>query len=306
MIIKERDYLKRGTYRVNKVLVDLDTGNEKCIYENDRVDIKSPQDVKYEERAKFAKMAEDRDDMSNLVTSEFGGFYFNFINAGLDSLNIKDGYKLRFLYLCTYANYSQKGSYLLHRNGKTMDKKGIIKTLKLTDREGNNTLKELMAKGLVCEDSKGYMVNPVFVKRGHLNRQDMKKDYTRIFDKGVSELYEACDIRQHKQLYYLFKLLPFVNVKFNAICQNPKEEHPSSVIQLKLSEICEKVGYDKSKARRFEDEMLKFKINDEYVMLGIKNGNGMWYKINPRFSYGGTGRHMEGLLELLSTDFTLK
>lgn len=297
---------KRGTYELDKLLVDAKSGEVvKAIYENDEIKIITAKEKNVSEYLKYKAMIDDRDELSSLISEQCGSFYFNFFNGGLDSMDIKDSIKLRFLYLCTYTNYTEKGLYLIYDNGKKMDRGGISDALNLSDKEVSITITTLVKNNLLIKEDRYYMVNKEVIHRGKLNKLKINDAYSRIFDKGLRELYKNCDGKQHKQLYYLFKLLPYVNLKFNAICQNPNEEIADDVIPLKLSEICEVVGYSVSNAKKFEKEILKLQLFGQYAMLGIKNANGMWYKINPRVLYAGTGNHIDDLKQLLSTDFSI-
>lgn len=307
MIIEDKEYLKRGTYGVDKLLVDTDGVILKHIYENDKVTVETPKDIQSEEYKKYKDMIDDRNELSQIIADTFGSFYFNFFNGGLNSMGIKESIKLRFLLLCTYSGYNDKGSYICYENGRKMGKGAILDILNLSEREGNRTIKELIDSGLLVKEDEYYIVNTDVAIRGKLTSANKKKNSTRIFDLGLRELYKSCDPKQHKQLYYLFKMLPYINRKFNVVCQNPDEIINEEVIPLTLTEICQLVGYNVSNVSRFKKEMYQLKVGNQYAMLGVECAKGMWYKINPKFSYGGyTTDHLAELNNLLSTDFSIK
>lgn len=305
MSIKDRSNSNHSTYDINRMIINIDGSVMQYIYENDKVEIKTPNDVASEERIKYLKMIEERDELSCLMASECGGFYFNFFKGGLIDMDIKESVKLRFLYLCTYTNYTEKGMYLVYDNGKKMDRGGIGDTLSLSDRELSSTITSLIKNKLIIKEGRYYMINRDVVYRGRISNGKIKESYSRIFDKGLRELYANCDAKQHKQLYYLFKLLPYVNLKYNAICQNPSENIADDVIPLKLSEICEIVGYNPKNSGRLKKDMYELHLFGQYAILGIENKNGMWFKINPRVLYAGTGSHLEEFKNLLCTDFSI-
>lgn len=305
MNIELETELKRGTYEVDRLLIDRQGNILKYIYEPDDVKIKTPKDKENDNYKRYLKMIDDRDEFSWLIADECGSFYFNFFNGGLDSMDIKESIKLRFLYLCTYTNYSDRGQYIVYDNGKKMDRGGLVDVLALSDRELSVTITTLIKNGLLIKDGRHYMVNKDLIARGTLTKSQNKDYHTRIFDNGLRELYNNCSAKQHKQLYYLFKLLPYVNIKYNAICQNPTETIVEDVIPLKLSEICEIIGYSVPNAKKFEKDMLKLQLFNQYAMLGIINGSGTWYKINPRVLYSGIDSHLDELKNLLSTDFSI-
>ncbi|MDA3731429.1 hypothetical protein PBV87_08060 [Niameybacter massiliensis] len=302
---------KRGSYKANKFLIDENGKLLGVGYENDKIKIESPKDRSYEQLEKSNKKKENRSIVSEYVTNLIdSNFYFYFYNEGLDSIDTKEIYKLRFLYLCTYAGYYDKkngGAYIGHRNGNRFDKKKVKQLLGVSENKANDTIKELLKVELLIEDKEGFKVNSKYVKRGNLTSKEKKKQFTRVFNNGLRELYNNCKPTQHGQLYYLFKMLPYVNTKFNAICQNPNETIDEKVIPLKLSEICEVTNYDVSKAKRFEKEMLKLEVFGQYALAIVINGSGTCYKINPQIMYAGnTVEDTEALNELLTFDFKAK
>lgn len=293
------------TYEVNRYLIDGNGQVIRSIKENETVKVETPKTKINEEYIKYKKMADNRDELSNIIMNECGSFYFNFFNNGLSELDVKDSVKVRFLYLCTYANYSDKGMYLVYDNGRKMNKKGISSVLKLSVNEFSRTYNDMISSGLVIEEQDGIIVNGKYVYRGKLKSSLDKEKHTRIFDSGLRELYDNCTSRQHKQLYYLFKLLPYVSFRFNAICKNPSEQNKEDVIPMKLSDISEIIGYAQNNLKKLEKELLKLKVFDQYAFLGIINANGVWYKINPRVLYSGTGECLKEFLDLVATDFSI-
>lgn len=294
------------SYQVTKFLVSSDGEILKQIKENDTITITTAKDKASDNHCKFKKMMEDRDALSLIISKECGSFYFDFFNRGLDSMDIKDSVKARFLFLCTYASYIDSGSILTYDNGVKIDRKGLKKLLGGSDYECNNTLKTMIDNELLFNEGDYFKINDRYAKRGSLTASESKEDCTRIFDKGLRELYNGCSQKQHKQLYYIFKILPYVSPKFNSICSNPNEQAVEKIKPLKLSEICERVGYTSHNAKKFEKEMLKLQLFGEYAMVGIINGKGVWYKLNPKVTYAGTLDNLEEFYNLLSTDFKVK
>lgn len=296
----------KNTYEVKNIICDAKGNIQKIVYENDKLIIKKAKEVRSEKQKKFLNDMQNKSEFKELLNQECGKFYFYFYNQGLFSLPIKESIKARFLYLCTYACYGDTGLYICHKNNnKRMKKEDVIKLLRLSDREAKSTIKTLLDFNLLRQDREFLLVNKQFAYRGELSKAMEKKDHTRMFNDGIRELYENCSATQHKQLYYLFMLLPYVNKKFNAICANPDEEHAEDVIPLRLSDICERVGYNLKNSGRFKNEMYKLKVFGQYAIKGIEGENGMWFKINPRILYAGTEDHQKELEELLFADFII-
>ena len=295
-----------NTYEVTHRLINMGTGEYRDIRENEKIKIESPIETRSNEYLDYQKMINNRDELSNVIMSECGTFYFNFFDNGLDRVDIKDSIKTRFLYLCTYKSYNSKGMYLIYDNGKKIDKKGLQGILNLSVNEANSTIRLLVDSGLLIKDGNYFMVCDDFVYRGKLKSSLDKEKHTRIFDKGLRDLYNNCNPRQHKQLYYIFKLLPYVSFRFNAICHNPTEQNEEDIVPFKLSEIAETIGYDITHAKKLEKELLKLKVFEQHAFLGIITEDGVWYKVNPRIMYAGTGECLDEFVKLISTDFRVK
>lgn len=298
---------KKGTYELDKIIMDAKTGVIiDATYENDQLNIKRSKDVESDKASEYRRRREEWEQLDKLMNEECGSFYFNFLDGELNNLPIKESIKARFLYLYTYTTYSDSGSYLVADNNVLMTKEVMMQKLNLSDREFRGALKTLLDTGLIIQNGDYYLANTHIAKRGGLTTREKKKSYTRMFDEGIRSLYENCKAAQHKQLYYLFKLLPYVNVKFNVVCANPTETIAEHVIPLNMKQICELATGNSQNANRIKKELYKLQVFNQYAMLGVENANGMWYKINPKVSYGGTGGHLNEFIELLGADFRIK
>lgn len=295
-----------NTYETRWVIYDIKTGIKSEVPENGAVVKKTPREVNFDQYQKNMAKKAKWSDYKKLIDSNCGGFHFYFYNQGLSTLPIKESIKSRFLYLCTYSCFTSKGSYLSYdKNGVRIKKEDVITLLHLSDREAKETIKTLIEVNLLYED-RGYLkVNSLFVFKGTLSEDQQQKEFTRLFSNGIRELYLNCEPKQHKQLYYLFRLLPYTNKKYNVICQNPDEGVAEDVIPFKLSEICEVFGCSAKNPKRIKNELYKLRVFNQYAIKGIDGVNGMWFKINPRISYAGKTEYNDALMELLCSDFTI-
>lgn len=302
---KRRVVKVESTYQTRWEVYDHQTGRKRIIPENGKVTIKTPKEVRSDKQEAFLQKRKNRSPFNKMIDRECGNFYFCFYNKGLYGLDIKEGVKTRFLYLATYLGYGENGGYICHKNGVPMNKKDVVKLLGLSPKRGNETIADLVRTGLLFEDGDNLQVNQDVAFKGTLNKKQMNESYTRMFVDGIRSLYMNCSTTQHKQLYYLFRLLPYINLKFNAICQNPTEQVAEQVIPLTLKDICELLGAYGGNQDKFKKDMYKLKIFNQYVMKGIEGATGMWFKINPRIFYGGIESHIEQLEELLISDFSI-
>lgn len=296
-----------NTYKLSKILISATTGEiEKYIHENEKLIIKTPKSVLNEDVKKYINKRGEWNNFKEVLNNECGTFYFNFFKNGLYDIQIKESIKARFLFLYTYVSYSDRGAYLLNGNNKPMKSEDIFKKLNLSERRFKDTMDTLISNRLIIKEGNKFRANTILASRGEISEVNNDLEYARMFDNGIRSLYNNCSSTQHKQLYYLFRLLPYINKTYNAICKNPNEIEASKVIPLTLKEICNVIGYDEKNASRFKREMYKLKVFDQYAMLGIESLNGKWYKINPRVLYAGNEESINSFMDLLSNDFRIK
>ena len=269
----------------------VDTIYIKEIYENTGEVIEYTKPV-YSAEAQ-TKLSENKNimlsqkDLHLYLKKEYGNFFFYFYNK-LDSYDIKPQYKLRFLYLASHLDYNNgnmiiRGEY----NTKIRLNRQIMKDiLNLKDTEFKTTIKVLMDCGLLIKEDKYYNLNTDCSVKGEIPTN--KKDYTRIFIKTIRDLYNKCEPKNHKQLYYVFKMLPVINLQFNMPCYNADCETIDNIKPMKLSDICEVVGYDKSSSNKFWKLIRGFKIDDNYVVCKHSIDDKEYIAINPRIYYAGT------------------
>lgn len=228
-----------------------------------------------------------RDELSMIIDNEFGNYFFYFYDR-MGEIDIPINIKARFLYLCTFVAYN---GYLVAKWEKDMryltplTRKDLENKLGLGDREFKTTIKTLVDCGLLISDDKYYKVNEDIIVRGETKE---RVGYTRVFFNGVRELYEGCKPIQHKQLYYLFMVLPYINLQHNVLCSNIEEQMYQNVKILNMKDVCKIVGYDINNYSKLQKNLLKFKINNRDVLSITLRGDGSFIKINPAVYYAGT------------------
>lgn len=221
------------------------------------------------------------------IDDEFGNYFLYFYN-NMNEIDIPTNMKARFLYLCTYIGYNE---YLIdtYDNDKRLlvplSRKDLESLLGLSEREFKTTIKSLTDSGLLIFDGKYYKVNTNVIIRGNTN---CKKGYTRVFFNSVRHLYKNCKPIQHKQLYYLFMILPYVNVQHNVVCSNIEEEMQENIEALNVKDMCDICFYNRHDSTKFKNNLLKFKIGDKDVLIISYRGTGEFIRINPSVYYAGT------------------
>lgn len=200
----------------------------------------------------------------------------------------------RLIYLSTYAGY---GNNVLMITAKTkMKRTDLPDVLGLSQRHTANFWNEVSPQ-YVSEDEDGYLVlNGDVFKRGRLKRKQ-SIPYQQFYIGGVRKLYEATNGKYHKQLGYLFSMLPFISVEYNLICHNPYEKDMDKVNPMSIAEFCDEIGYNKSNIGRLKRiyNTVRFDVEgrQERFCTMIYNGldeNSAKICINPNVLYAGTNK----------------
>lgn len=240
------------------------------------------------ERNKLAKL--ERIDRT-IKRNRIGESYY-FVNRDTSFEDISPAAATRLIYLSTYMRYSD--NYLMLTQRTPMKKRDIAKLLGLSDRTTYNFLNEAMPR-YVREDENGCLIlcDEVF-KRGRMKRKEFCP-YQQFYDDGVRKLYRAANGRYHKQLGYLFKMLPYISVEFNLACFNPYETDIDKVELMSISEFCKIIKYNVTHIDRLLNiyNSVRLDVNGQQERFCTMIYNGIDTKnakicINPAVFYAGT------------------
>lgn len=145
------------------------------------------------------------------------------------------------------------------------------------------------------EANNKFYISDEYFERGKNNFAN--KEYTRIYIDTTRFLYENTTSRQHKQLSYVFQLIPLLHYETNVLCTNPSEVNRIKLDKLGLKSICEflQLSTEKKSMSKFENDLYKLKVNingKEYYVLKriiVKGGNGKfdYFVINPAVIWKG-------------------
>ena len=262
----------------------------KCL-ENIAMDFINLEEQKKESKKSIMQMKEEQTEFQQELLDHCGSFYFNFYNR---FNNVEGQFLFRFLYLCTYMNYDN----LLSNGSRLLKEDDLFDILLLGKTECFKTKKYLIEKDLIkVNDNKTISVNSTFCKKGKINKTK-SIEVVRMFNEAIQELYKKSRPKEHKRLALLIKLLSCINMKFNIVCKNPKEESIENVQPYTMPELCELLGYDKSNTSRLKRDLFKLTINDELVIGIFEKGNGKAIYVNPLLYYKGT--RLEDVNSLIS------
>ena len=184
----------------------------------------------------------------------------------------------RLMYVATFCN----------KDGSIMEKTELRQKMNLNRTRWSEFWNEMVENEILYEQDSVVYVNSKFVVNGKLKTDD---NYTRLFCEYIQQLYEGCSsANAHKQLSYIFKIIPFINRRTNTVCLNPTEQDADKIQTMRLGDFCEIVGYDKKNARRLANELLNIRINGELAIgFFVTNLDEKTWQlvVNPKLYFGG-------------------
>ena len=242
------------------------------------------------------------------------GYYFHLLYGDILKLDLEPQMLVRFLYLCSYMNYQ----YTLV-SGNTKAQKKISESelqdiLKLNKTTFFETKKYLLDNNLIIIEDNKIKIDDKFVKKGKgvLKGDLINMEVTRIFNNGIQDLYNGVKPIQHKKLETFIRILPFINIKYNIICENPLETDIEKVKPLKWTELGRLIGLSPATSKRLRSELWSLKVNDS-VAIGefstflcgksIVINPSVYYKGNNIDDLAGIVNMFKGRREIFSTFF---
>lgn len=197
---------------------------------------------------------------------------------------------IRFMMLATCLTF---GGNLFDSN-KNRVKKSSLKNI--WDTTSKNSINETYNLLLECEyiyvTKEGYiMLNEEIIVKGaidnfeELRKKDHSLTYTRIFVDNLRDMFKGTEPKQRKHLANLFKILPYVNFKYNVFCSNPTEIDKTKLELLDWTDLAKICGYNIDNASRLKKDLMKLKIYGYDVIGQFETGSGRTIKVNPKVYY---------------------
>ena len=223
---------------------------------------------------------------------ELGGF----INMSYRDTNVFDNLNpstvTRLIYLATFIDYNNKECNLLvkrtqHNKLVPMTRADIKQVMGLSEAQFKKFLKELKDNELLFENNNKFYISDVYFQKGKIDNMEGNTSYragyyTRVYINTVRALYNSCDVREHKTLSYIFRLIPYVHCKNNALVADAND----SVVKGKLeaTDVMQILGLSTNK--RAKNKMLD-KLSDFYITVNGKKYYVMnWIKVKQHTEEG--------------------
>ena len=224
-------------------VIDMNTGSLITEFEEGSVSIRTKkQDEYYQMKL-----------MQTELQKDYGPFVFLLYTMKEDlNFNIADASLTRLIYLSTFLGY--KG-YLITDNGISITKRICKDKLGLSE----NTF-SLFWNEMINNNIFEYKEKRIFMDKNMFCKGKIKTDKNaiRLNCETVRYLYEHCQsISNHKKLSNLFKVIPWLNREWNIVCWNPDETERDRVKYMTLGDFAEKMGYDRSNAKRLAKDLSK-------------------------------------------------
>lgn len=258
-----------------------------------------------EKATKAIKKKEIKEAMKLCRDDEFGKFIFMVyrigeeINRHEEILTQPDLTKL--VYISTYLGYD---GFLVTDNHRAMSKDLLNKKLGISKNVFNKLYDKLINVDILQEKNGAIHINKKYFVKGKLKDVPSKYTATRIYIDGIRELYDKISVRQHRQLGFLFRLIPYLNIEYNIVCYNPYEKDLQCIEPMPLKDIAERLGYSDDHLNRVTNELLKLKtVNGKGVIgMAFNKDDRRSYKVyvNPAVIYKGENYKAVEVLEKLA------
>ena len=222
---------------------------------------------------------------------DYGPFTWMLYNCGNEIFsNLRASTLTRLIYISTFLGYN---GYLVNDNYTILTKEKLKRKINISNTDFYDFWNEIVSFNFIYEEDNKIIMNKNVFTKGELTKNIIKNyDVVRLAVNGVRALYENVDsVRSHKNLSYLFKIIPFVNKEWNIICKNPKEKNRELINYMSIPEFCVAIGYNKSNARKLINTLSMITFNGQpaliYITMDFKIEKAK-IVINPNLYWAGT------------------
>lgn len=246
------------------------------------------------ERESYRQKAVNRQEYALAQREMCGDFYWTLFDSKEEYFpEVSDSMLAKIIYLITFMDYDT--NTLVVQDSPTSPKRPMVredvaKVIRLHRCKFGRFWEELLGTGIIAEEPDGSLrVCPLFCK-GKLTRQNMAA--MKVFTHTVRYMYENIDVRSHQYIAYLFRLIPYINLRYNVFCENPLETERSAIVRMTAKDMCHIIGLDDSQVKRFIRTLFKLSFVDKNgdkrsvitLVTNYKNdGERNFVLINPQF-----------------------
>lgn len=253
-----------------------------------------------EERQRVAKRVSEAEEDREVRRKMCGEFFWAVYEVGEEYCpDVSDSMLVKVVYLLTYLSYED--NRLVVRDSvnspyRGMRKEDVKRVIRLHKSNFGEFWRELMQTGIVTESEDGGLYVSERFRRGKLSKRELRNMAAmKVFIHTVRYLYENIEVRSHRYLAYLFRLIPYISLRYGVFCRNPLETDHRKIEKLTAVDMCEILGVDKHNQKRLLDSLFKLSFVDRNgdrrsvitVVTNFKNDEKRNFVIiNPQFYSG--------------------
>ena len=171
-------------------------------------------------------------------------------------------------------------------------------------RDAKRLIMACIQAGYLSADANGALTaSSGLVSRGEIRERQPGCFYTRMYFPAVRNAYNRQEADTKEALYYLSRILPYVNLRYNVICENPTEYRLESIRPLTWSALCARIGYSRGHAARISRLLFHATVptsgGQEAMLVRIKGPPVQMPKgiyLNPRLFYAGSVGNAQHIL----------
>lgn len=244
---------------------------------------------------KYARIVQAKKEFQEIQTEYLGNFVF-FIFKNMNKLYEELGANdfVKFLYCGSYTN--KYGYLMIDNNKEYIDKKKLQELLDISCNSFRRFFKKIISKNLIKYQDQKIIINIKYFWKGSKKtyndfNNSKLKDYIRIYINSIRNLYIHTNKSNLKRISLIYRLIPYVNWKYNVLCNNVEETDENKINALTMKDIIIKLQYNIAHISRFKKDLFSQKCMGNYAFIEVKkeniNNNGIIY-INPLLFYRGS------------------
>ncbi len=211
-----------------------------------------------------------------------------FVNINQDFSDISPDALARLFYLALHLGY---GDDIVMKTQRT---KLILRELPMFMRISESTSRrfweEICPKYAHEDEDGGIHINSSAFRLGKLGKGS--SGYQKVHKDAFKSLYRKMPASKHRYLGYVLKMLPYINIEYNVLCENIFDTDIEDMYPLSVKAFCKRLGYNYSAASRLIKEYEKLKISVEGHEEPLCSFTGSGHKkmifVNPHVIYSGT------------------
>jgi len=162
--------------------------------------------------------------------------------------------------------------------------------MRLSESTARRFWREICPKYAHEDEDGAIHINSSAIRLGKLSKGN--GGYQKVHRDAFKSLYRKIPASKHRYIGYVLKLLPYINIEYNVLCENIFETDIEDMYPLSVKAFCKRLGYNYSAASRLIKEYEKLKISVEGHEEPLCSFNGSGHKkmifVNPHVIYSGT------------------